>query len=149
MGVFWATVALVELMDMAFSIDNVYAAVAFSPNIILVFIGVFIGILAMRFVANSFVRLMEKYPFLETCAFIVIAVLGLKLVSSLFGHYYPCSPFTIFMEGNNECLTSTGQAIPAGHAMVWGDILTSGLTIAIFVFPILFHRFFRSGKKAA
>lgn len=149
LGVFWATVALVELMDMAFSIDNVFAAVAFSPNIILVFIGVFIGILAMRFVANSFVRLMEKYPFLETCAFIVIAVLGLKLISSLYGHYFPCSEFTFFMEGHNECYTSMGQEIPKGHAMVWGDILTSGLTIAIFVFPILYHRFFVSGKKEA
>ncbi|HEX8462697.1 MAG TPA: DUF475 domain-containing protein, partial [Segetibacter sp.] len=49
-GNFWATVALVELMDMAFSIDNVFAAVAFTPNIILVCAGVFIGILAMRFV---------------------------------------------------------------------------------------------------
>jgi YkoY family integral membrane protein len=45
LGNFWATVALVELMDMAFSIDNVFAAVAFTPNIILVCFGVFIGIL--------------------------------------------------------------------------------------------------------
>lgn len=74
LGNFWATVALVELMDMAFSIDNVLAAVAFSPNIILVCIGVFIGILAMRFIAQWFVKLMEKYQFLETSAFIVIAI---------------------------------------------------------------------------
>jgi predicted tellurium resistance membrane protein TerC len=50
-------------MDMAFSIDNVFAAVAFTPNIILVCIGVFIGILAMRFIAQWFVKLMEKYNF--------------------------------------------------------------------------------------
>ena len=65
LGTFWATVCLVELMDMAFSIDNVFAAVAFTPNIILVCIGVFIGILAMRFIAQWFVTLMEKYSFLE------------------------------------------------------------------------------------
>ena len=47
LGNFWATVALVELMDLAFSIDNVFAAVAFSPNIILICLGVFIGILAI------------------------------------------------------------------------------------------------------
>ena len=66
LGSFWATVCLVELMDMAFSIDNVFAAVAFTPNIILVCIGVFIGILAMRFIAQWFVKMMEKYPFLES-----------------------------------------------------------------------------------
>ena len=79
LGPFWGTVALVEIMDLAFSIDNVFAAVAFTKNIWLICIGVFIGILAMRFVAQGFVRLMEKYAFLETSAFIVIALLGFKL----------------------------------------------------------------------
>ena len=48
-GKFWSTVILVEIMDLAFSIDNVFAAVAFTDNIYLIWIGVFIGILAMRF----------------------------------------------------------------------------------------------------
>lgn len=42
----------VEMMDMVFSIDNVFAAVALSPNIYIVMGGVFIGILAMRFAAG-------------------------------------------------------------------------------------------------
>jgi YkoY family integral membrane protein len=49
-GPFWATVILVELMDLAFSIDNVIAANAYTKNIVLIWVGVFIGILAMRFV---------------------------------------------------------------------------------------------------
>jgi YkoY family integral membrane protein len=65
LGNFWATVCLVELMDMAFSIDNVFAAVAFTPNIILICFGVFIGIISMRFIAQWFVKLMETYTFLE------------------------------------------------------------------------------------
>ena len=96
LGNFWATVALVELMDMAFSIDNVFAAVAFTPNIILVCIGVFIGILAMRFIAQWFVKLMAKYSFLETAAFVVIAILGIKLSLSLFEHFSPESEFSKF-----------------------------------------------------
>ena len=75
-GPFWATVILVELMDLAFSIDNVIAANAYTKNIILIWVGVFIGILAMRFVATGFVRLMERYPFLSTCAYLVIGILG-------------------------------------------------------------------------
>jgi YkoY family integral membrane protein len=137
LGVFWSTVVAVEIMDMAFSIDNVFAAVAFTPNILLVCIGVFIGILAMRFVAQYFVKLMHKYDFLETCAFAVIALLGFKLLLSLYTHFAPCSKFSIFIEGNSACLKSNGQAVPAGHEMVWGDIITSLLTVCIFALPIL------------
>jgi YkoY family integral membrane protein len=74
MGQFWATVAMVEVMDLAFSIDNVFAAAALTDNMFLICTGVFIGILAMRFVAQSFVNLMQRYPFLETAAFIVIGI---------------------------------------------------------------------------
>lgn len=146
-GNFWATVALVELMDMAFSIDNVFAAVAFSQNLVIIWIGVFIGILAMRFVAQGFVKLMEKYKFLETCAFIVIGILGIKLMLSIYTHFAPCSQFSVFMEGNSGCLASQGQPIPEGHSMVWGDIVTSILTVGIFFIPILTSVLFNFPKK--
>lgn len=147
LGIFWSTVILVELMDMAFSIDNVFAAVAFSENIILVCIGVFIGILAMRFVAQSFVKLMEKYTFLELCAYLVIAILGIKLMLSLITHYYPCSAFSIFMEGETACLEAQGKPIPEGHSMVWGDVITSLLTVSIFFIPILSSLLFNFPRK--
>ncbi len=150
MGNFWATVCLVELMDMAFSIDNVFAAVAFSKNIILIWIGVFIGILAMRFVAQRFVRLMEKYPFLETAAFIVIGILGLKLLSSVYSHFYPCSGLAIFLEGTHPCMEKNGQPIPEGvHEWVKGDIFTSLLTVSIFVVPIITSSLFGWPRKHA
>jgi YkoY family integral membrane protein len=129
LGTFWATVCLVELMDMAFSIDNVFAAVAFTPNIILVCIGVFIGILAMRFIAQWFVKLMEKYNFLETAAFIVIAILGIKLTLSLVEHFYPESPFSAFLGSHTA------------------DIGISVLTVAIFFIPILTSTLFNFPKK--
>jgi YkoY family integral membrane protein len=118
MGVFWSTVVLVELMDLAFSIDNVFAAVAFSDNLILIWLGVFIGILAMRFVAQGFVNLMEKYPFLETAAFLVIAVLGIKLTLSLYEHYYPDHAFSHFLHS---------------HEADWG---VSIITVLIFFVPV-------------
>lgn len=77
---FWATVVLVEIMDLAFSIDNVFAAVALSPNFYVIMTGVAIGMLAMRVVAGWFVTLIEKYPSLNDSAFIVIGILGLKLI---------------------------------------------------------------------
>ncbi len=131
LGNFWATVALVEIMDLAFSIDNVFAAVAFSDNIILIWVGVFIGILAMRFVAQGFVKLMEKYTFLETAAFIVIAILGIKLMLSLYEHFQPETAVSKFL---------------GSHAADWG---VSILTISIFVLPILYTALFGKKKQEA
>lgn len=88
-GVFWSTVLAVEFMDIVFSIDNIFAVVAFSENIVLIIIGVFVGILAMRFVAKYFVVLMERYPSLEKAAFVVIGLLGIKLCLSMVVHYFP------------------------------------------------------------
>lgn len=79
---------MVEIMDLMFSIDNVFAAVAFTDNIYLICTGVFIGIIAMRTVAVYFVKLMEKYPNLSTGAFLVIALLGAKLFFEALGNYF-------------------------------------------------------------
>ena len=138
LGPFWATVVMVEIMDAAFSIDNVIAANAYSKNIILIWTGVFIGILAMRFVTQSFVKLMERFPFLETCAYCVITLLGLKLILAGLFHFNPCLPLAIFMEGETECLLHRGMPLPEGeHPRVWGDVLTSVLSLACFIIPVL------------
>jgi len=128
-GPFWATVALVEVMDLAFSIDNVFAAVAFTDHIWLIYIGVFIGILAMRFVAQAFVKLMEKFSFLETVAFIIIGVLGVKLTSSLYTHFYPESEISHLIEGEKT------------------DMFISIFTVAIFVLPVLTSMLFNFPRK--
>jgi len=82
----WSTIVAIEMMDLIFSIDNVFAAVAFTPNLWLICGGVFIGILAMRFATTKFVKVLEKNPILERVAYWVIGALGLKLVSSYWLH---------------------------------------------------------------
>ncbi|RYE28514.1 MAG: DUF475 domain-containing protein [Sphingobacteriaceae bacterium] len=128
-GTFWATVALVEVMDLAFSIDNVFAAVAFTDHVFLIYTGVFIGILAMRFVAQAFVKLMEKFTFLETVAFVVIGVLGLKLTASLYTHFYPGTPFSKILEGEKM------------------DLFVSLFTVAVFVVPVITSLLFNFPKQ--
>ncbi len=130
-GTFWATVALVEMMDLAFSIDNVFAVVAFTSHVYLIYIGVFIGILAMRFVAQGFVNLIEKFPFLETVAFVVISILGLKLVASLYTHLCPDAKFTAFLDGKHT------------------DAFISVFTVAVFVLPVLSALLFNFPKRVA
>ena len=130
-GTFWATVALVEVMDLAFSIDNVFAAVAFTDHVFLIYTGVFIGILAMRFVAQGFVKLMEQFTFLETVAFVVIGVLGLKLSASLYSHFYPATAFSEILEGKKA------------------DIFVSLFTVAVFLIPVITSLLFNFPKKHA
>jgi YkoY family integral membrane protein len=127
-GVFWSTVILVEFMDMAFSIDNIFAVVAFSKNYILICFGVFIGILAMRFVAQTFVKLLEKYKFLETSAFVVIGILGLKLLASFFVHYMPSLKWI------------------ESEATDWA---MSGITLLVFLFPLFTAKLFNWPKIEA
>jgi YkoY family integral membrane protein len=129
LGRFWATVISVEIMDLAFSLDNVFAAVAYSQNILIILTGVFIGILAMRFVAQGFVKLMERYAFLEGCAFTVIGLLGFKLAFSFYAHFYPAKPLTVAMEG---------------HTADW---ITSLGTIAVFFVPLATSMLFNFPSK--
>ncbi len=83
---FWATVVSIELMDLSLGVDNVVAAVALSPKMWVVCTGVFIGILALRFVAGHCIKLIERYPVLEHTAFLLIGYVGLLLVVELSFH---------------------------------------------------------------
>jgi hypothetical protein len=84
---FWATVASIELMDLSLGVDNVVAAVALSDEMWVVCTGVFIGILALRFVAGHCIKLIEKFPVLEHTAFLLIGFVGLILVFELSFHH--------------------------------------------------------------
>lgn len=136
MGPFWATIVMVEVMDLAFSLDNVFAAVALAGNIpdphklYIIMIGVFIGILAMRFVAQYFVKLLEKYPGLEKSAFTVIGVLGAKLILSGLCHKLPQSGLCHWLESEHT------------------DMLFSVFTLVVFFIPVI-TSFFSKGKAEA
>jgi YkoY family integral membrane protein len=80
---FFATIVAIEIMDLSLSVDNVVAAVAMSPKLWVVCTGVFIGILALRFVAGACIKLIEKLPILAETAFILIGYVGGILVYEL------------------------------------------------------------------
>lgn len=79
---FWSIVLTVELTDLIFSIDNVVAAVALSDKLWVVILGVFIGILLMRFAAGWFSYLVDKEPVLKKAAYILILNIGAELIIS-------------------------------------------------------------------
>lgn len=76
---FWMTVFWVELMDIAFSLDSILAAVAMSNNIYIVWLGGILGIVTMRFVAGVFLKLLDRFHGLETSAYLIVAWIGAKL----------------------------------------------------------------------
>jgi tellurite resistance protein TerC len=82
---FWATVLTVELMDLAFSIDNVVAAVSLSDKLWVVTLGVAIGILAMRYAAGIFSYMVEREPVLQRAAYVLILNIGVELLIEDFG----------------------------------------------------------------
>lgn len=80
---FFGTIVAIEIMDLSLSVDNVVAAAALDRRLWVVCTGVFIGILALRFVAGICIQLIEKYPILEHAAFLLIGFVGFILVGEL------------------------------------------------------------------
>lgn len=99
---FWMTVLKVELADIAFALDSMLAAVALAITLpalgnfdigginggqfIVMLLGGIIGLIIMRFAARQFVVLLEKYPSLETAAFLIVGWVGIKLVVLTLAH---------------------------------------------------------------
>lgn len=86
---FWKTVLLVELMDIAFSIDSVVAAFGLSNEVWVLFLGGILGVLMMRGVAQVFLKLIARYPELEQTAFLLIALIAGKMLAGAFGYEMP------------------------------------------------------------
>jgi YkoY family integral membrane protein len=91
---FWGTILAVELMDVAFSIDSVTVAVGISDQMWVLFLGAIFGILMMRGVAKGFVALIDKIPELESGAYILIAIIAVKMILELF--HIEFSDYTFF-----------------------------------------------------
>ncbi len=99
---FWMTVVKVELADIAFALDSMLAAVALAVTLpelgnfhigginggqfIVMLLGGIIGLVIMRFAARQFVVLLQKFPSLETAAFLIVGWVGVKLAVLTLAH---------------------------------------------------------------
>jgi YkoY family integral membrane protein len=77
---FWKTVLIIELTDIVFAIDSILAAVALTNKIWIIFTGGVIGMILMRFAASMFIHMLERFPNLEKTAYILVLLIGLKVV---------------------------------------------------------------------
>ena len=80
MPALWATIVKVELVNVAFSVDSILVAVAMSPKTWVVLSGGLLGIIAMRVVIGQLLAIVRKYPAIVDGAFVIIALVGLKLL---------------------------------------------------------------------
>lgn len=93
---FWIAVGAIELTDIAFAVDSIVAAIGVvgspkhaadqppppvHPKLWVVIIGGMLGVILMRFAAVIFIKLLEKFPRFETSAYLLVTVIGAKLVA--------------------------------------------------------------------
>jgi YkoY family integral membrane protein len=90
---FWPTVLVIELTDIAFAVDSILAAIAMvgspppgtpkdalHPKLWVIVLGGIIGLMLMRVAAKMFIQLLERFPRFEVSAYLLVIVIGLKLL---------------------------------------------------------------------
>lgn len=74
---------MIELTDLAFAVDSVLAALGVvedpSRQLWIIYAGAVIGLVAMRFAAIGVLKLLERFPQLGLCAYVLVGWIGLKL----------------------------------------------------------------------
>ena len=92
---FWKIVILIELFDLIFAVDSILAGLAvissndplhFLSKIWIVYIGGMMGLIGIRYAAHIFTKILSKFPRMETCGYLMISWIALKLVFELFFH---------------------------------------------------------------
>jgi YkoY family integral membrane protein len=88
---FWPTVGSIGLTDIAFAVDSILAAIAligsppaatkYHPKLWVVFVGALLGMVALRFAAGLVIKLLEKFPRFEMAAYLLVLVIGTKLLA--------------------------------------------------------------------
>ncbi len=95
---FWKVVFVVELTDIAFSIDSIIAAVALSRELWVIYTGAVLGIITMRMVAGVFVQIIDRFPTFYHTGYVLVCWVGVKLLSEYFNHilHIPMLPKWLF-----------------------------------------------------
>ncbi len=94
---FWSVVILIELFDLIFAVDSIFAGLGFissegsghmASKLWIVYVGGMIGLLSIRYAAHLFTSLLKKFPKMELTAHLMIGWIGVKLVFELFPHFF-------------------------------------------------------------
>ncbi|KAF0240962.1 MAG: integral membrane protein terc [Planctomycetota bacterium] len=83
MSLFWSVVARIEFTDIVFSVDSILVAMAASKVPWVIITGGVLGIIAMRFVAGGFLKVIERFPRVVDGAYVIVGVAGMKMLVDL------------------------------------------------------------------
>jgi YkoY family integral membrane protein len=140
----WAVVIQVELVDLAFAIDQVIVAVAFTNEIVLIILAAMMGILFLRIAAGFLARIMDWLPLLEHMAYVAVAYVGAKLIL-----LHP------FFSPGGECFIpplSHDRVLPGGVVETVCEIptlISVGITLSVFAVPVLLKLLFGIPRSRA
>jgi tellurite resistance protein TerC len=155
-----ATIVGIELMDLSLSMDNVVVAVAMSPKLWVVIVGVFIGILALRLVAGYAIKLIERYPILEDTAFLLIGYVGALLLMKELSNVdlHTIGKFigiiiilalSIYYSRNKAFSRALRPFLAGSTVIMRGYATVSNALIAVITYPFkALFRFFRPTRPA-
>lgn len=148
-----AVIIQVELLDLAFAIDQVVVAVAFTSKIHLIILAAVIGILFLRIAASGLAKVMDWLPILEHMAYVAVLYVGFKLVllHPIFVRNAVVEPA---VAGELTQVVSSGQcAVPfigVQHAVPVGALpgceipteFSIAITLGLFGIPVLLKLLF-------
>lgn len=84
----WSTVVYVELLDIAFALDQVLVAVALTDEVLIIIVASMTAIVFLRISASYMSRIMDWFPALEDLAYLAVGFVGLKLLYEEAAHYF-------------------------------------------------------------
>jgi YkoY family integral membrane protein len=77
---FWEVVFWIEVTDLVFAVDSILAAVAITTDYWAIVVGGILGVVAIRFAAGGMIKLLNRYPRLESLAYLLVAAVGIKVL---------------------------------------------------------------------
>ncbi len=84
----WQLIPLIALTDLAFSLDSVTTAIALADDRWLVISGGVIGIIALRFLAELFIRWLEEFTHLQDAGYLTVSYVGFRLLLRVINESY-------------------------------------------------------------
>ncbi len=79
----------IAVLDLVFGIDNIVTAVAISPKMWIVVVGVIAGIVTMALASKFFMKVVDRLPVLAPLAYIVVGYIGCQIGWEYFFHHKP------------------------------------------------------------
>ncbi|NCJ07282.1 DUF475 domain-containing protein [Synechococcales cyanobacterium C] len=76
----WQAIPLIAITDLAFSLDSVTTAIALSDERWLIITGGVIGIIALRFLAELFIRWLQEFVYLQDAGYVTVTFVGFRLL---------------------------------------------------------------------